>query len=40
MGYVRRDLTAESTELGLMIRGQLHPARVVPLPFIPHRYIR
>ena len=40
MGYVRRDLTADSTELGLTIRGQLHPARVVPLPFVPHRYIR
>jgi aminomethyltransferase len=40
MGYVRRDLAADSTELGLMIRGQLHPARVVPLPFVPHRYAR
>jgi aminomethyltransferase len=40
MGYLRRDLTADSTELGLMIRGQLHPARVVPLPFVPHRFAR
>jgi aminomethyltransferase len=40
MGYVRRGLTAEATELGLMIREQLHPARVVPLPFVPHHYIR
>ncbi len=40
MGYVRRDLAADSTELGLTIRGQLHPACVVPLPFVPHRYIR
>jgi len=40
MGYVRRDLAADSTELGLMIRGQLHPARVVPLPFVPHRFAR
>jgi aminomethyltransferase len=40
MGYVRRDLAADSTELGLMIRGQLHPARVVALPFVPHRFAR
>ena len=40
MGYVRRGLAADSTELGLMIRGQLHPARVVTLPFVPHRYAR
>jgi aminomethyltransferase len=40
MGYVRRDLAAESTELGLMIRGQRHPARVVALPFVPHRFAR
>ena len=40
MGYVRRDLAADSTELGLMIRGQLHPARVVVLPFVPHRFAR
>jgi aminomethyltransferase len=40
MGYVRRDLAADSTELGLMIRGQLHPARVVKLPFVPHRFAR
>jgi aminomethyltransferase len=40
MGYVRRDLAADSTELGLIIRGQRHAARVVPLPFVPHRYLR
>jgi aminomethyltransferase len=40
MGYVRRDLAADSTKLGLLIRGQRHPARVVPLPFIPHRFAR
>jgi aminomethyltransferase len=40
MGYVRRDLAALSTELGLMIRGQRHPARVVSLPFVPHRFAR
>jgi aminomethyltransferase len=40
MGYVRRNLAADSTKLGLLIRGQRHPARVVPLPFIPHRFAR
>ncbi len=40
MGYVRRDLTAEGTPLDLLVRGQHMPARVVPLPFVPHRYIR
>jgi aminomethyltransferase len=40
MGYVRRDLAADSMQLGLLIRGQRHPARVVPLPFVPHRFAR
>jgi aminomethyltransferase len=40
MGYVRRDLAAGSTELGLMIRGQRHPARVAPMPFVPHGFVR
>ena len=38
MGYVRADLAADSAELGLMIRGTRHPARVVKLPFVPHHY--
>jgi aminomethyltransferase len=40
MGYVPTDLSADSTELGLLIRGQLHPARVVKMPFVPHRFAR
>ncbi len=40
MGYVRRDLVAEGTALNLMVRGNALPARVVPLPFVPHRYVR
>ncbi|HEY6430749.1 MAG TPA: glycine cleavage system aminomethyltransferase GcvT [Acetobacteraceae bacterium] len=40
MGYVRRDLAAEGTGLHLMIRGKPMPAAVVPMPFVPHRYIR
>jgi len=38
MGYVRPDLANDGTELGLMVRGQKLPARVVPLPFIPKRF--
>jgi aminomethyltransferase len=40
MGYVRKDLTANGTALHLMVRGKPLPARVVPLPFVPHRYAR
>lgn len=40
MGYVRKDLTAEGTPLALSLRGRSVPARVVPLPFVPHRYPR
>jgi aminomethyltransferase len=40
MGYVRKDLTADGTALHLMVRGKPLPARVVPLPFVPHRYAR
>lgn len=40
MGYVRADLAGEGTELGLMVRGRTIPARVVPMPFTPHRYPR
>jgi aminomethyltransferase len=40
MGYVRKDLAEEGTALHLMVRGKPLPARVVPLPFVPHRYAR
>jgi aminomethyltransferase len=40
MGYVRKDLTADGTQLHLIIRGKPLPARVVPMPFVPHRYVR
>jgi aminomethyltransferase len=40
MGYVRKDLAADGTKLNLIVRGKTIPATVVPLPFIPHRYIR
>jgi aminomethyltransferase len=38
MGYVRRDLSAIGTPLDLLVRGKALPARVAPLPFVPHRY--
>jgi aminomethyltransferase len=40
MGYVRKDLSAEGTPVHLIVRGKPLPARVVPLPFVPHRYAR
>ncbi len=40
MGYVRRDVSAPGTELQLLVRDNLLPAQVVPLPFVPHRYIK
>jgi aminomethyltransferase len=38
MGYVRPDLGVDGTALGLMVRGQNLPARVVPMPFVPKRF--
>jgi aminomethyltransferase len=40
MGYVRRDVAADGTALFLLVRGKPLPATVVPMPFVPHRYIR
>ena len=40
MGYVRRDLAAPGTRLNLMVRGKPLSAQIVPMPFVPHRYIR
>ncbi|HVP83236.1 MAG TPA: glycine cleavage system aminomethyltransferase GcvT [Rhizomicrobium sp.] len=40
MGYVETKYAAEGTELDLMVRGKPNPARVVPMPFVPHRYKR
>lgn len=39
MGYVRRDVSATGTELQLLVRDNILPAQVVPLPFVPHRYV-
>ena len=40
MGYVATAQSALGTPLQLMVRGTPRPARVVPMPFVPHRYHR
>ncbi len=40
MGYVRADQAADGTALALRVRGADLPARIAPLPFVPHRYVR
>lgn len=40
MGYVAAAAAAAGTALELVVRGRPLPARVAPLPFIPHRYAR
>ena len=40
MGYVASAHAAPGSALSLMVRGTPRPARVVSLPFVPHRYYR
>lgn len=40
IGYVPAAHAEPGTELTLILRGKPAPARVVPLPFVPHRYLR
>ena len=40
MGYVASHLAEPGTVLKLEQRGKLFDARVVPMPFVPHRYYR
>jgi aminomethyltransferase len=40
MGYVDRSFADPGTPVGLIVRGKEHPATVVALPFVPHRYRR
>lgn len=40
MGYVPAAMAADGTALSLMVRGKALPARVAPMPFIAHHYIR
>jgi aminomethyltransferase len=38
MGYVEPGCASAGTELAASVRGQSVPLRVVPLPFVAHRY--
>ncbi len=40
MGYVESAFAADGTQVDLMVRGKANPARVAPMPFVPHRYKR
>jgi aminomethyltransferase len=40
MAYVDTAFADDGTELELEVRGKRLPARVVPMPFVPHRYFR
>jgi aminomethyltransferase len=40
MGYVTASHAAPGTQLHLLVRGKALPAKVVALPFVPHRYYR
>ncbi len=40
MGYVESAFAADGAEIDLMVRGKPNPARVAPMPFVPHRYKR
>jgi aminomethyltransferase len=40
MAYIAAAHSTESTELEIEVRGKRLPARVVPMPFVPHRYHR
>jgi aminomethyltransferase len=40
MGYVAAGHAAPGTAVALMVRGRSLPARIVELPFFPHRYYR
>ncbi len=40
MGYVAAAHAADGTPVVLMVRGKPLPARIAPMPFVPHRYVR
>ena len=40
MGYVESAFAADGTALNLIVRGNLLPATVTPMPFVPHNYHR
>jgi aminomethyltransferase len=40
MAYVPPALSKPGTDIAVEIRGAQVPARVVPMPFVPHNYTR
>jgi len=40
MGYVETASAKTGTAVGLQVRGNVVPAKIVTLPFVPHRYFR
>ncbi|MCZ8375965.1 MAG: glycine cleavage system aminomethyltransferase GcvT [Beijerinckiaceae bacterium] len=40
MGYVETAFAAAGTSVTLIVRGKELPARIAPMPFVPHRYFR
>ncbi|MGE4481720.1 glycine cleavage T C-terminal barrel domain-containing protein, partial [Acidocella sp.] len=40
LGYVRDDCASPGTALDLIVRGKPLSGQVVPLPFVPHHYVR
>ncbi len=40
MAYVDREQAGEGTALEIDVRGKRLPARITPMPFVPHRYHR
>jgi aminomethyltransferase len=40
MGYIDAAHAADGTAVALLVRGKSLPARIVPMPFVPHRYAR
>jgi aminomethyltransferase len=40
MGYVETAFANDGTEVDLIVRGKPMPARIAPMPFVPHRYKR
>ena len=40
MGYVECEFSSDGTPLDLIVRGKPLPARIAPMPFVPHNYRR
>ena len=38
--YPETAYAEEGTGVGLMVRGRELPAKIVPMPFVPHRYYK